>query len=94
MKVGFCTVNYSELPLREVVELVARKGYEAVEIPAYTGNGQMDVDEMLRNGNAKKLKKADQRCRPDPFGYFEPCGFPPGAWSAWERPGWNLPRNA
>jgi sugar phosphate isomerase/epimerase len=32
MKVGFCTINYSELPLPEVVELVARKGYEAVEI--------------------------------------------------------------
>jgi sugar phosphate isomerase/epimerase len=40
-----------------VVELVASKGYEAVEIPAYTDNGQMDVDEMLKPGNAKKLKK-------------------------------------
>ena len=28
MKVGFCTINYSELPLNEVVELVAKKGYE------------------------------------------------------------------
>lgn len=60
MKVGFCTINYSELPLAEVVELVAKKGYEAVEIPAYTDNGQMDVDEMLRGGNAKKLKKQIQ----------------------------------
>lgn len=57
MKVGFCTINYSELALNEVVELVAQKGYEAVEIPAYTDNGQMDADEMLKNGNAKKLKK-------------------------------------
>ncbi len=57
MKVGFCTINYSELPLQQVVELVAKKGYEAVEIPAYTDNGQLDVDEMLKGDNAKKLKK-------------------------------------
>jgi sugar phosphate isomerase/epimerase len=57
MKVGFCTINYSELSLSEVIELVVKKGYEAVEIPAYTGNGQMDVDETLLGGNAKKLKK-------------------------------------
>jgi sugar phosphate isomerase/epimerase len=36
MKVGFCAVNYSEKPIEEVVELAASKGYEAIELPAYT----------------------------------------------------------
>ena len=57
MKVGFCTVNYSELPLKEVVEIGGGKRIRGSEIPAYTDNGQMDVDEMLHGNNAKKLKK-------------------------------------
>lgn len=52
MKVGFCVVNYSELPVMEVVELAARKGYEAVELPTYTGNGQLDAAELLKDGGA------------------------------------------
>lgn len=57
MKVGFCAVNYSEKPLEEVVEMAATYGYDCVEIPAYTGNGQVDVEEVLKNGGAGKLKK-------------------------------------
>ncbi len=57
LKVGFCVVNYSEKPVKEVVELAARKGYEAVELPSYTGNGQVDADELLKGNNAKELKK-------------------------------------
>ena len=56
MKVGFCTVNYSEWQLEDVVTLAAEKGYEAVEIPSYTDNGQVDPDEVLKGSNAKKLK--------------------------------------
>ena len=57
MKVGFCVVNYSEKPVEEVVKLAAANGYEAVELPAYNENGQIDVDEMLKGNNAKNLKK-------------------------------------
>lgn len=56
MKVGFCTVNYSEWKLEDVVRLAAQKGYEAVEIPTYTDNGQVDPDQVLKGSNAKKLK--------------------------------------
>lgn len=52
MKVGFCVVNYSEMPVKDVVELAARKGYEAVELPVYTDNGQIDADALLKNGGA------------------------------------------
>ena len=57
MKVGFCVVNYSEKSVKEVVELAARKGYEAIELPSYIGNGQVDADELLKGGKASELKK-------------------------------------
>lgn len=57
MKVGFCSVNYSERALQDVIELVAQNGYEAIELPTYTDNGQLDPDEILQGSNAKKLIK-------------------------------------
>ena len=53
MKIGFCVVNYSEKPVDEVCEIAARNGYDAVELPAYTDNGQVDVLELLKGSNAK-----------------------------------------
>ena len=44
MKIGFCVVNYSELPVEEVCRIAADNGYDAVELPAYTDNGQVDVE--------------------------------------------------
>lgn len=58
MKVGFCIVNYSEKPLEEVVGLAASKGYEAVELPAYTDNGQIDIAEALTPSGAQKIRRA------------------------------------
>lgn len=55
MKVGFCTVNFSDWALEDVVELAASHGYEAVEIPTYTDNGQVDPDELLKGTHAKEL---------------------------------------
>lgn len=57
MKVGFCSMNYSELPLEEVCKLAADHGYEAIEIPAYTNNGQVDVDALLKGNAAEALKE-------------------------------------
>lgn len=57
MKVGFCAVNYSEKPLEEVIKIAADNGYEAVELPAYRENGQVDVQALLKGGNARTLKK-------------------------------------
>lgn len=56
MKVGFCVVNYSEKPVEEVIHLAADKGYECVELPSYVDNGQVDAAQLLKGGNAKKLK--------------------------------------
>lgn len=57
MKLGYCVVNYSEKPVEEVVALAAEKGYEAVELPAYDGNGQIDAVDMLEGDNADNLRK-------------------------------------
>lgn len=60
MKLGYCVVNYSEKPVEEVVQMAAEKGYQAVELPTYDGNGQVNADEMLRGDNASKLRKMVQ----------------------------------
>ena len=57
MKVGFCVVNYSEWKLEDVVRLAAEKGYEAVELPSYEGNGQVDADDLLKGNKAAAVKK-------------------------------------
>jgi len=57
MKIGFCAVNYSELPLEDVVKMAAEYGYDCVEIPSYQDNGQVDADEMLKGSNAAKMRK-------------------------------------
>jgi Sugar phosphate isomerases/epimerases len=57
MKVGYCIVNYSEKSVEEVVAMAAAKGYEAVEIPAYVDNGQIDAAELLKGNNASNLRK-------------------------------------
>lgn len=56
MKIGYCTMNWSEKSVHDVCKLAADLGYDAVELPAYTGNGQLDVDELLKGNHAKKLK--------------------------------------
>ncbi len=57
MKIGFCVVNYSEKPLEEVVKLAADNGYDCVELPTYVGNGQVDVEDILKNKKAGEIKK-------------------------------------
>jgi sugar phosphate isomerase/epimerase len=56
MKLGFFTANYTEKPLEQVAKMAAQNGYEALEIPAYDGNGQFDLDDVI-NGGADKVKK-------------------------------------
>lgn len=60
MKVGFCVVNYSELPVDEVVDIAVENGYQAVELPSYQDNGQIDADALLQNAGAgaKKLRNS------------------------------------
>lgn len=57
MKLGFFTANFTELPLEKVIEKIAPFGYEALEIPAYEGNGQLETEEILHGSRASEVKK-------------------------------------
>jgi len=57
MKIGFCTMNYSELPVEEVTKLAADHGYQCIEIPSFNDNGQIDPDELLKGSNAKNFNE-------------------------------------
>ena len=57
MKLGFFTANFTEKPLEEVCKMVSSYGYEAIEIPAYEGNGQLETADVLKGDNAEKIKK-------------------------------------
>ena len=56
MKLGFFTANYTEKPLEEVIKLIQPYGYKALEIPAYEGNGQLEPADVIKDGNAAKIK--------------------------------------
>lgn len=49
------TANYMDRDLESVFKMMAGKGYEAAEIPAFTGNGQLDLDEVLAPGGVQKI---------------------------------------
>ncbi|PKL21792.1 MAG: sugar phosphate isomerase/epimerase [Spirochaetae bacterium HGW-Spirochaetae-4] len=55
MKMGFFTANFTERPLEEVARMVVEYGYEAIEIPVYEGNGQLEIEDILKPGAAKKV---------------------------------------
>lgn len=57
MKLGFFTANFTEKPLEEVAKLVSAYGYQALEIPAYEGNGQLETADVIKGNNAETIKK-------------------------------------
>lgn len=57
MRLGFFTANFTEKPLEEVMQMIQPYGYEALEIPAYEGNGQLETADILKGNNAANLKK-------------------------------------
>jgi sugar phosphate isomerase/epimerase len=57
MKIGFCIANCSGKPVEEVCRIVSEQGYESIEIPTYKDNGQIDADQLMLPGEARKFKK-------------------------------------
>ncbi len=58
MKLGFFAANYAHLTLEEVAKIMAAHGYEMMEIPAYSGCGQFDAEEVAADpAKAAALKK-------------------------------------
>jgi len=56
MRIGMFTANFMDRDLETVFKMMAQYGYECAEIPAFTGNGQLDLDEILKPGKAEALK--------------------------------------
>ncbi|HEY5587003.1 MAG TPA: sugar phosphate isomerase/epimerase [Ruminiclostridium sp.] len=57
MKIGLFTATYLDMKLEEVCKFSSGLGFEAVEIPAFTGSPHLDIDEIIKGNNVKQLKK-------------------------------------
>jgi sugar phosphate isomerase/epimerase len=60
MKIGLFTATYLDQKLGDVCKMGASLGYEAVELPAFSANPHLDVDAIVKGGNAAALKKMIQ----------------------------------
>ncbi len=56
MKIGMFTANFLDRDLESVFKIMAEKGYEAAELPAFYGNSHLDIEEVLKGNNAKKIR--------------------------------------
>jgi len=52
-------MNYSELPVDKVADMALEYGYEALELPSFQDNGQLDADELLKGGGAGAKRLAE-----------------------------------
>jgi sugar phosphate isomerase/epimerase len=57
MKIGLFTATYLDQKLEDVCKTAASHGYEAVELPAFSQNPHLDVEEIVKGGNAARLLK-------------------------------------
>jgi len=57
MKIGLFTATYLDKKLEEVCKMSSALGYQALELPAFSGNPHLDLDEILKGSNAKNLVK-------------------------------------
>lgn len=56
MKISMFTANFLDRDLESVFSMMADLGYQAAELPAFTGNGHLDIDAVLKPGGGKKNK--------------------------------------
>ena len=57
MKIGLFTATFLDKKLEQVCQMASALGYQALEIPAFSGNPHLDLDEILKGSNAKNLVK-------------------------------------
>ncbi len=57
MKLGLFTATYLDQKLEDVCKMAAAHGYQAVELPAFSANPHLDLDEVVKGGNAARLLK-------------------------------------
>ena len=52
MKIGLFTATYLDMQLKDVFKLATGLGYEAVEMPAFTNNPHLDIEEIVKGNKA------------------------------------------
>jgi len=57
MKIGLFTATYLDMALKDVCSMAASLGYESVELPAFTGNPHLVLDEVLKGNKTESIKK-------------------------------------
>ncbi len=58
MKIGFFTANYLDTPLDKLLPALVDLGYEAVELPAFSGSPHCDVEKLVSEPEkAKEVRK-------------------------------------
>ncbi|HEY5157008.1 MAG TPA: hypothetical protein VII93_03480, partial [Anaerolineales bacterium] len=57
MKIGLFTATFLDMQVEQVFKLASGLGYEAVEMPAFSGNPHLDIEEIVKGENAALLKK-------------------------------------
>jgi len=61
MKIGMFTANFLDMELEQVFKMMADQGYEMAELPAFSGNAHLDIDEVLKQGGARKIRDMAKR---------------------------------
>ncbi len=56
MRLGLFTATYLDMDLDKVCQMAAKLGYQSVELPAFAGNPHLDIEEVVKGNNAKKIK--------------------------------------
>jgi len=57
MRIGLFSATYLDMELKDVINMAADAGFEAIELPAFTGSPHLDVDEIVKGNGVKELKE-------------------------------------
>jgi sugar phosphate isomerase/epimerase len=57
MKIGLFTATFLDMQLEDVFKMASGLGYEAVELPAFANNGQLDIEQIVTGNKAAEFKK-------------------------------------
>jgi sugar phosphate isomerase/epimerase len=52
MKIGLFTATFLDLPLEDVFKMASGLGYQAVELPAFSNNPHLDIEEVVKGNQA------------------------------------------
>ena len=64
MKIGLFTATFLDTPLEDVFKLASGLCYEAVEMPAFAGNPHLDIEQIVKGQQCRRLEEDD----PSPTG--------------------------